>query len=366
MDNPYNRIVLIGNGFDRALGLKTSYSDFIINYMRKAAIEAFQKEAYSTNLFTLKLKIPFQDTIQILIECETIEKLLEKINEQFEISFKYDFFKDIVAEFADANWVDIEQYYYETLKHLFSSYKSKKIKIKYQIKIPALNKCMDEITIALNSFIREQQKVITMEHVDILSSLTDKISRAIDPKISSLVKRHQRKNAPSVCLFLNFNYTNTIQQLINNSFVSGNYKLMHIHGSVNDIENSIIFGYGDDTGEVYKELELEGGNELLRKIKSFQYPKTHNYHNLLNYLEIGEFDVFVVGHSCGLSDKTLLKTIFEHSNCLAIQNFHYRGEQEDFNKRMEISRHFSDKVLMRERVLPYDKYASIPQIQKKE
>ena len=101
--------------------------------------------------------------------------------------------------------------------------------------------------------------------------------------------------------------------------------------------------------------------ELLKKIKSFQYPRTHNYHNLLNYLEVSEFDVFIMGHSCGLSDRTLLKTIFEHPNCLAIQVFHYQGENEHFYKRIEISRHFNNKVLMRERVLPYDQFASIPQ-----
>lgn len=32
-----------------------------------------------------------------------------------------------------------------------------------------------------------------------------------------------------------------------------------------------------------------------------------------------------------------------------------------FEKRMEISRHFSNKILMRERVLPFDESATIPQ-----
>lgn len=41
MNNPYNRIVLIGNGFDKALGLKTSYADFILNYLKEVFIEAY-------------------------------------------------------------------------------------------------------------------------------------------------------------------------------------------------------------------------------------------------------------------------------------------------------------------------------------
>ena len=218
---------------------------------------------------------------------------------------------------------------------------------------------MDELTTALNIFIKEQQKTIPLS--DSLYNLLVHIGEPLREQIASLVKRHKRQHAPSGVLFLDFNYTNTVSQIIDNSFINGDNRHLYIHGTVNYEENPIIFGYGDDTGEEYKVLESEGENELLRKIKSFQYPRTHNYHNLLNYLELGDYDVFVIGHSCGLSDRTLLKTIFEHDNCLAIQNFHYKGESEDFEKRMEISRHFSNKVLMRERVLPFNKLATIPQ-----
>ncbi len=81
----------------------------------------------------------------------------------------------------------------------------------------------------------------------------------------------------------------------------------------------------------------------------------------LEFMEMGNFETFIVGHSCGLSDKTMLKTIFEHETCVAIKNFNYRGKDEDFDKRMQIARHFSDKPLMRKKVLPFDDSAVIPQ-----
>ena len=34
-----NRIILIGNGFDLAHGLKTSYNDFIKWYLKRALLE---------------------------------------------------------------------------------------------------------------------------------------------------------------------------------------------------------------------------------------------------------------------------------------------------------------------------------------
>lgn len=368
MNKEYNRLVLIGNGFDKALGLKTSYAEFILDYLKKSFIDELKNQTKVDGIISLNTQGEFNPQIKesFLLKIERMissTELIGFIESIGRISYKYVYFKDLINQCVNARWIDIEQYYYETLKREFQIYKNPH-EVKNLINIIELNKCMDELTVALNSFIKKQEIKITTEHIDFLSSLLGSISEPLRPQNASLVKKHNRINAPSEVLFLNFNYTNTIQQIINNSFVNGDNRHLFIHGTVNYEDNPIIFGYGDDTGEDYKELEFEGINELLRKIKSFQYPRTHNYHKLLNYLELGEFDVFVIGHSCGLSDRTLLKTIFEHPNCLAIQNFHYKGESEDFEKRMEISRHFGDKVLMRERLLPYDNFASIPQFKR--
>lgn len=365
MDNKYNRLVLIGNGFDKALGLATSYDEFILDYLKKTIKKDLENRSKVNGLISLNIQGEFNPQLKekylLKIESITTSKDLVRYIESIGIiSYKYVFFKDLINQYVNARWVDIEQFYYETLKREFQIYKNPH-KVKSLNNIIELNKCIDELTIALSIFIKEQEIKITMKHIDSLSSLLDSIGDPLSPKIASLVKRHGRLSSPEEVLFLNFNYTNTVQQIIQNSFVHGNNKHLFIHGTIKNEENPLIFGYGDDTGEEYKELETEGVNELLRKIKSFQYPRTHNYHNLLNYLYSCEFDVFVIGHSCGLSDRTMLKTIFEHPNCLAIQNFHYNGELEDFEKRMEISRHFGDKALMRERVLPYDNFASIPQ-----
>ena len=363
MDKEYNRIVLIGNGFDKAIGLKTSYSEFILDYLKKSIRKEIEFQPKVMGLISLniqgehnpKLKEKYFSNIESMI---TSKELIEYIKSIGKISYKYDFFEDLVNQFS-TRWVDIEQYYYETLKREFQIYKKKPHRVKDLTNIRELNRCMDELTVALSNYIKEQQIKIPLS--DSLYTFLVYIGEPLRPNIASLVKRHNRTNPPSEIFFLNFNYTNTVSQIIDNSFINGNNRQLFIHGSANYEENPIIFGYGDDTGEDYKELEFEGVNELLRMIKSFQYPGTHNYHKLLNYLQLSDFDVFVIGHSCGLSDRTLLKTIFEHPNCLAIKNFHYKGESEDFEKRIEISRHFGDKVLMRERVLPYDNLASIPQ-----
>ena len=366
MEKPYNRIVLIGNGFDKALGLKTSYFNFIFDYLRRIGIEAINKHNLDTGLITLnKQRIPFESSPEEYIveikSINTIKGLLEYFEGKFRIAYNHLFFKDLITGFIEPRWVDIEQYYYYTLKRRFRSYQATQEKNKNLDSIISLNKCLDKLAIALDDYIAEQQDNISINFLDShMSSLIEKIKEPLRTERSKLIKNHNRQLSPKTVVFLNFNYTTTLRNLLNSSFINENIKHISIHGTVRDETNPIIFGYGDDTGEEYKELEIEGENELLRKIKSFQYRNAH-YHNLLNYLEESEFDVYVIGHSCGLSDRTLLKTIFEHKHCLAIQNFHYKGESEDFEKRIEMSRHFSNKVLMRERILPFDELAIIPQ-----
>lgn len=158
---------------------------------------------------------------------------------------------------------------------------------------------------------------------------------------------------------LNFNYTNTFELYGRSSGMDINY----IHGKLNDPNNPIIFGYGDETDEYYKKIEDIGNNSYLKHFKSFGYFKTENYQKLLRFIELGKFDVVILGHSCGLSDRVMLKTIFEHQNCEEIQIFYYKWGKESWDndfeeKTMEISRHFSDKAQMRKKVRPFN--LSIP------
>ena len=61
-----------------------------------------------------------------------------------------------------------------------------------------------------------------------------------------------------------------------------------------------------------------------------------------------------MGHSCGISDRTLLNTLFEHKNCVSIKPFYYRkddGTDNYLELAQSISRNFTDKKLMCDRVV---------------
>ena len=120
--------------------------------------------------------------------------------------------------------------------------------------------------------------------------------------------------------FLSFNYTSTIKEYMKIRNLL-NFKSIEIHGSLNDKENPINFGFGDEMDEDYKIIENINDNEYLKNIISFQYLHTSNYKRLLDLVDSEKFQIYIMGHSCGLSDRTLLNTIFEHENCRSIKIF---------------------------------------------
>jgi hypothetical protein len=76
-----------------------------------------------------------------------------------------------------------------------------------------------------------------------------------------------------------------------------------------------------------------------------------------------------MGHSCGVSDRILLKSIFEHEHCQRIKIFYYQKSKivNDFTeKTQEISRHFSDKKKMREQIINFQDCVPLTTHQTKE
>ncbi len=167
---------------------------------------------------------------------------------------------------------------------------------------------------------------------------------------------------PEEILFLNFNYTFTEKIYANHtefeSFDSiRNLKkhVIHIHGTTNKYDrNDVIFGFGDEIDEDYKSIENLNNNAYLENIKSIKYLKTDNYKQLLEFVNSGDYQIFIFGHSCGISDRTLLNTLFEHKNCSSIKPFYHKKDLETDNYIdlvKNISRNFNSKTNMRDKVV---------------
>jgi hypothetical protein len=168
-------------------------------------------------------------------------------------------------------------------------------------------------------------------------------------------------------MFLNFNYTLAVEpyvKAINSRPASDfgqNASEIKIHGQIDSKQNPINFGFGDEMDDHYKIIEKNGDNKYLQNIKSFQYLHNSNYRRLLNWVEAKDFQVYIFGHSCGLSDRTMLNTIFEHNNCKSIKIF-YREETNNFTELTQnISRHFDQKKKMRSKIVDKSLCVPLPQ-----
>ena len=156
---------------------------------------------------------------------------------------------------------------------------------------------------------------------------------------------------PDRVMLLNFNYTKTADMYM--PVDEHHFPINHIHGHL-DNPDSVIFGYGDELDNKYQEISSLNNNELLKNIKSIRYLEDVNYRNVLEFVESAPYQIYIMGHSCGTSDRTLLNTLFEHPNCVSIKPFYYQnGEGQDnyIEIVQNISRNFSNAQKMRDRVV---------------
>ena len=360
-----NDLYLIGNGFDLAHGLKTSYNDFLLWYLNDFFKSASGKVHYEDDL----LKIDRQGfPYSLPSDFSSVKDISQKLKDlNYKLEAKHDFLEGIIANYRDYKWVDIEYEYYMTLVRLFKEIELNPQARDFVVKrLNSLNSCFDAIkkilvlylqSIKINFNLKNKQlEEILFEYAGILKRGTiDKIDGEFHkPNEVSKDKK----------LFVCFNYTSTMELYLKHSFFENN--LIYIHGELIGISNPIIFGYGDEMDPHYEKIENLNNNEFLKDIKSFGYFRTNNYQRVIRYVESSDFTVKILGHSCGLSDRILLNTIFEHPNCKAIKIYYYQKsetENDYFEKTQEISRHFkaSMKREMRKKIVSFTKSIPMPQ-----
>ncbi len=370
-----NRLVIIGNGFDLAHGLKTSYMDFINWYWEQRVLsfsgnsgsvskdELCEIHIVNTKHFSSWYLYSYSNsyfkTIDGHLRCPAKDIIDELRKDEQNFKFVYSpFFALIMKSIENKGWVDIENAYYYQLKLLAG-------KFNFEQKIKDLNVQLSYLKDLLIKYLGTQ--CCANRKIAYLPLMTDKIKlkdistsdakKVCDDLGIITVSENEVINENSVVLegleprqimLLNFNYTDTVE-LYNNEKIIYNY----IHGNLSN-PNNIIFGYGDELDKDFKDIEDKNSNELLNNVKSVKYLETSRYREMLEFVESAPFQVYIMGHSCGNSDRTLLNTIFEHENCVSIKPFYHIRENKTDNFLelvQNISRNFTDKKLFRARVV---------------
>jgi hypothetical protein len=396
-----NRIILIGNGFDKASHLNTGYDDFLLWYFKSIFTgklkgeETKGKDQYKDPLLRVEyiqgesLSF-FAETLNGLRNFEEFKGLKFFYIQGFSdgnpepnharINLSSEFFKNLLL---GKTWGEIESEYFKALYRIKVKVYDLNQPYSYEHKrkeaIERLNKEFEFIRKTFSRYIKEVDEQIDLVKESAKKFKSNFIFKCLDipndgllddyfydkDKIVSEGKEElievdtMNRNLEKV-VFVNFNYTtNLIKQLIKYRGDKGfdfDLNEIRIHGNItDDDERGIIFGYGDDTAKEYREIEQDGNNEYLRFMKSTQYFHDDKYKQIVSYINDDRFELFVAGHSLSLSDRVLLKTIVEHENCRLIRFFH-RGNYEDYRTLVgAMTRHFDDKIKMRSKFLPYDK-----------
>lgn len=373
-----NRLILIGNGFDLAHGLKTGYNDFIIWYLNQAFDKAQNSFQYDDELMTVTvrdvntlyaLRGPKVDTIAAFVNHFYHEGFYKMIGHHtlkfqgwnndfhnpFEINIKSNLLYTLLSDCSSAKWVDIENNFYDQLKaSLIMANAEEK-----NMMVADLNKSLTVLIAHLQNYLKTiNTDTVVDEYHALLNSPFDP-SDFIDEEFQYLDMHYLQSTH-----VLNFNYTSTVEKYVNGYQPAGQpIEINYIHGKLGEKDNPIIFGFGDELDKDYVGFELERTKGIFEYIKSFWYFRTSNYHNLIRFIDESPYQIFILGHSCGLSDRTMLNMVFEHQNCKSIKIFYYKNGA--FNNytpiTQEISRHFRDKQQMRKKIIPFDRSIPMPQ-----
>lgn len=377
-----NRLVIIGNGFDIAHGLKTSYLDFI-NWYWERRLNAMLTEGSAISedcLCRLEIKNTkdctswsnffFFHSFRDLMTREwkypptEIISAIKENTDDFSATYSK-FFETILQSIETRGWVDIENDYYQLLKSCSEapdcSYTVKELNGQLAYLQARLVEYLR--TIGTNLYKKELHNPM-IEFFDPADFSTEGKKKALENmglEYTSLEEiqnnyEEQKKLRPERIMLLSFNYTATAKM-----YGNFNLEFNYIHGELEHPEN-IIFGYGDELDRHYKDILDRNDNELLKNVKSVKYLETRHYHDMLEFLMSAPFQVLIMGHSCGNSDRTLLNTVFEHENCVSIKPFYHKWEDgsDNFLELVQnISRNFTNMKLFRDRVVNKEQCSTI-------
>ncbi|NJB84221.1 AbiH family protein [Wenyingzhuangia aestuarii] len=364
-----NRIIIVGNGLDISHKHLTKYSDYaehlITQKIAKKLIDVIRNQDYHNNqlfnsiaLKNFQLKTPispnkknYYDIIYFLSIENKLKELsifLSKYSENLDKLINNNFLINLYKS-SHTNWFDIENAYFRELVSLKNSYKNPSIK--KQVIIKRVEKLNLEFDYIKNELLQYLKSIKIIKNQDFTSFFYKYIE---DKSIENIY-------------IINFNYTNTINQYFERFKLEKNIIINNIHGSLET--GKIIFGYGNDQNQDYKEIKDLEENEFLKNFKTFEYLSNGNYQKVYeNMLDIyADYEVDIIGHSLSLCDKTLLQEIFDSEKCKKINLFKRLDCQNEkqqkilFNELLySASRIISNEKTMRKKIKNFEDSITFP------
>ncbi len=296
-----NNIIILGNGFDLAHNLQTSYSHFI-KYL-------FDKQGADRTA----CKDLFQFVYPTIKGYESFHSLLEspRINIDSLMKFSNDFIRGLIYDVALEDWCDIEAKYYKELKTLDNS-----------------------------PYYKEDPKKLNDQFYVIKKYLEQYLTTQKTDQSHESYRRFFELLDSSNTLIINFNYTDTLRSLYGDVLKLS--KVVDLHGKLNNTLNPIIFGFAAPEKDL-EFLRQKGNTEYMRNIKKHLYKQTSNEEIIQEFiadqqLKGDKIEISIMGHSCGESDTLILNQLFSHPKISAIRIFYYEERECFYQTQLNIYR----------------------------
>ncbi len=258
------------------------------------------------------------------------------INSDKLISFSINstFIKNLLSKEIGDRWIDVETEYFDTLNQLLSVQTKDDVKSE----IIKLNEDLDFIKLRLLEYLRKLESNSNLnKSIKANPEFAERMHHFLYPEpdyISGKLRSAGKR------LIVNYNYTSTVKHhhvRIDNMST----EIINIHGSLED-GSEIIFGFGSvDSPELKKILDC-GYRESTYNLKHMRYHVNGQNEPINKLIEEGPFIVRIVGHSCGASDGSTLRKLFEHRNCERI-SICYVDNNEHFDKLYDIYNHVKNE-----------------------
>ena len=275
-----NRLIIIGNGFDVAHGLKTRYSDFLVAYLKECIVQAnggagvkkYRDSILEINMNTTTFYTTFSQMMERIDSIISFEAVMMEYD--WSISYNSDLFESIYKKCLNDRWVDMEKIYYEAL---IVAYKKGVLKGVHD-EVEVINREWDalkekvaiymqnmDVDLSASKYFIQSEEIKELFLRGTIANMSDEELQAYNTRLSAFPSMN---TAVEKTIMLNFNYTSTVSHYAK-KLKDGNFTEIKIHGTTKDPRN-VVFGFGDELSTDYKEIENLEDNRYLENFKSFK------------------------------------------------------------------------------------------------
>ncbi len=309
-------ILIIGNGYDLSMGLKTSYPDFL-DMLEMAKINTLTwPNGEALKLGYKRFPLDYEKESTYLDFCNSVGQVYaEEFRKIAEESFWAQHFIETRLDIGD-KWLNLEEEIKRVIDIVVANQNASRGRIRGPIEIKTLNRWASNRGLNL-------EKEGFKKCFEVLKRDLDVMIRALEIYMDAYINK-QETSLPNDLdnkkfdKLLSFNYTSTYANATDISHFSNPSKdFCYVHGKAdidgNHIERRMVLGFDDH----YK----TDAKTVLEKVPFEKYYQRivnrtdNNYMDWLKDIDAGEpSTVTIYGHSLAPSDGDILKQFIDNKN----------------------------------------------------